>query len=264
MDDLQWADDSVLDVIHKFLSDRLGSCIFFVGTYRDNEVSPGHFVFNLMDKLESSQVPTSKVSLGGLDREDLNTMISDSLSLYPRLSMPLTDTVLRKTKGNPFFVLEFLQSLQSRGLLRYNFHQRRWVWNEDIINAEEITDNILQLLSSKMNGLSINVPLLLKVMACFGTYTSELVIGYLSESIEYPGLREGLEEAIEVGFIESSRDGRVKFVHDKVREAAYDLIPESERKQVSAYSFRLVFVVFVFLPLHFDINHTIVRYCFII
>ena len=232
LDDLQWADDTALDVIHTFLSDKIGSCMFFVGTYRDNEVHAGHAVFDLMKKLESSHVPTNKVSLTGLGREDLNTMISDALCLYPRICKSLSEVVMQKTKGNPFFVLEFIRSLKDRDLLKYNFHQRRWVWDEGTIRAEEITNNVLHLLSSKMNGLSDNVQLLLKVMACFGTKTSESVIGYLVDSAEYSAVEDGLKKAVSDGFVERNIEGTFNFVHDKVREAAYNLIPESDRKQV--------------------------------
>jgi len=125
-----------------------------------------------------------------------------------------------------------MQSLQGRGLLQYNFHQKRWVWNEDIIRAEEITDNVLHLLSSKMNGLSEDVRILLKVMACFGTSTHDSVIGYLSESAEYSGVRDGLERAVGDGFVEKHGDGNFKFVHDKIREAAYNLISDDDKMQV--------------------------------
>ena len=236
MDDLQWADSAALDVIHTILSDTMGSCMFFVGTYRDNEVQVDHDLIDFVGKLEISNVQTTKISLTGLDQEDLNTMISDALCLYPRLCRPLSSIVFHKTKGNPFFVLEFMKSLKDRGLLQYNFHQKRWVWNEDITRAEEITDNVLHLLSSKMNGLSCDVQMLLKAMACFGTCTNESVIDYLSESAEYSGVRDGLKRAVSDGFVESHREGSFKFVHDKVREAAYNLIPESEKKQVCALS----------------------------
>ena len=154
MDDIQWADRTALDVIHTILSDTMGSSMFFVGTFRNNEVQVDHDIFDLMERLEISNVRTTKVSLAGLDQKDLNTMISDALCLYPRICKSLSDIVFQKTKGNPFFVLEFMQSLKYRGLLQYNFHQKRWVWNEDMIRAEEITDNVLHLLSSKVNGLS--------------------------------------------------------------------------------------------------------------
>ena len=231
-------------MIHTILSDTMGSCMFFVGTYRNNEVQVGHDIFDLMERLEISNVQTSKLSLTGLDQEDLNTMISDALCLYPRICKSLSDIVFEKTKGNPFFVLEFMQSLQSRGLLQYNFHQKRCVWNDDIIRAEEITDNVLHLLSSKMNGLSDDAQTLLKVMACFGTSTTEPMMGYLSESLEYDGFRDWLETAIGDGYIEKDGEGNFKFVHDKVREAAYNLIPDSDKKQVCVF---LVFcVIFAF------------------
>ena len=229
---MQWADSTALDAINTILSDTMGSCMFFVGTYRDNEVQIGHPVFDLMEKLEISNVQTTKVSLAGLNQEDLNTMISDALCLYPRICRSLSDILFQKTKGNPFFLLEFMQSLKSRGLLQYNSHQKRWVWNEDIIRAEDITDHVLHLLSSKMNSLSDDVQMVLKAMACFGSSTNETVVGYLIESAEYAGVRNGLEGALSDGFIVKDGEGRLQFVHDKVREAAYNLIPDSNKKEV--------------------------------
>ena len=209
--------------------------MFFVGAYRSNEVRISHDIFNLIERLDISNVHMTKVTLNGLNPHDLNTMISDALCLYPRICKSLSNIVYQKTKGNPFFVLEFMQSLLSRGLLQYNFRQKRWVWNEDIIRAEGITDNVLHLLALKMNGLSDDVQVLLKVMACCGTSTEESVIDHLRESKEYPGLRDGLERAVSAGFVEKVDEGRVKFVHDKVREAAYNLIPDKEKNEVSMF-----------------------------
>jgi predicted ATPase len=86
-----------------------------------------------------------------------------------------------------------------------------------------------------MNGSSDDVQTLLKVMACCGTSTEESVIGHLSESTEYPGLRDGLERAVSDGFVEKDDDGNFKFCHDKIREAAYDLIPDKEKNEVSCF-----------------------------
>jgi len=235
LDDMQWADSTALDVIHTILSDTMGSCMFFVGTYRDNEVRIDHDIFDLMERLEISNVQTTRVSLTGLNKDDLNTMISDALCLYPRICKSLSDILFQKTKGNPFFVLEFMQSLQSRGLLRYNCHQKRWMWNEDIIRAEDITDNVLHLLSTKMNGLSDDVQMVLKVMACFGSSTNESAIACLSESADYAGVRNGLDGALNDGFIVKNGEGNLQFVHDKVREAAYNLIDDSDKKQVCVF-----------------------------
>jgi predicted ATPase len=103
----------------------------------------------------------------------------------------------------------------------------------ETIMAEDITNNVLHLLSSKMNGLSDDVQTLLKAMACFGTSVDEFVIGYLSEVPDYAGVGEGLTKALDEGYVERDRHGNVKFVHDKVREASYDLILEEEKTKVS-------------------------------
>ena len=175
---------------------------------------------------------TTKVALTGLDREDLNTMISDTLCLYPRICRSLSASVFEKTKGNPFFVIEFLQSLVGRGLLQYNLNTKRWVWNEAAIRSEHCMRNVLYLLSSKMTELSENVLTSLKVMACFGSSTNESVIDNLSKSSEYSDIQDSLKIASRDGFVVKGEKGNFKFVHDKVREAAYNLIPDIEKKKV--------------------------------
>ena len=206
--------------------------MFFVGTYRDNEVRADHDIFNLVERLEISNVRTTKVHLAGLNQDDLNTMISDALCLYPRICKSLTGIVFQKTNGNPFFMMEFVSSLKSRGLLRYNFHQKRWVWNEGMVHGETITDNVVHLLYSKMSCLPRNVQTLLAVMACFGSSTNESVVARLSESQHYSGVRNGMVEALSDGFIRRDEEGYLHFAHDKVREASYNLIHYSVKRQV--------------------------------
>ena len=109
------------------------------------------------------------------------------------------------------------------------------MWDEEAIRSENITDNIMHLLSHKMTAQSDNLQLVLKVMAFFGTLMKESVISHLDESDEYAGVGDGLKRAVDSGFVEKHREGECKFVHDKIREAAYNLIPESDKKQVSVF-----------------------------
>ena len=69
LDDMQWADPVSLGLVHTVLSDTPGeSSMFFVGSYRDNEVKPDHIIFgkelasysnptNNMVNVQSSPVP---------------------------------------------------------------------------------------------------------------------------------------------------------------------------------------------------------------
>jgi hypothetical protein len=132
LDDLQWCDDSVLTVVESIFGDASQSnCLFFVGTYRSNEVADDHAIFRSAKRLKSFGVPTTMMSLEGLQPNDLNTMVSDTLCVFPRICEPLSDIVFQKTKGNPYFVVAFLRSLVDRGLLKYCVNARRWLWDEE-------------------------------------------------------------------------------------------------------------------------------------
>ena len=130
--------------------------MFFIGSYRDNEVSEDHIVHGFLGWLSNFGVPVNSVQLGGLGERDVNLLISESLGMLPRLCQRLSEIVFRKTEGNPFFVQTFLRSLFDQGLLAYSPQERSWVWDTDAIRDETVTPNVIDLLSAKMSHLSQN------------------------------------------------------------------------------------------------------------
>ena len=237
LDDLQWCDDSVLTLVESIFVDASKSnCLFFVGTYRSNEVADDHEIFRSAKRLKSSGVPTTMMNLEGLQPTDLNTMVSDALCVFPRICEPLSDIVFQKTKGNPYFVLAFLRSLVDRGLLNYCVNARRWLWDEDDVSSMDVAGNVLHLLLFKMSGLSLSIRSALKTAACFGIKIDQGVIATLAASPEHADIHNLLEEVVNEGFMVKVATSHFRFVHDKVREAAYSLIPDEERDQVSKAS----------------------------
>jgi len=160
----------------------------------------------------------------------VNTMIADAVGLFPRLCSDLSDIVFQKTKGNPFFVLEFLRSLVDGGLLSYSVHQQQWTWEKHAIKSIDVSDNVLFLLTHKMSGLSEETLSTVKVLSCFGIRIHESVIEFLSRIPQFSNIRDGLEILIWESFIVQvgedswSTTARIdsprktwKFVHDKCR-----------------------------------------------
>lgn len=157
-------------------------------------------------------------------------MISDGLGIVPRLCTTLSTQVHRKTKGSPFFARQFVLTLVEQGLVTYSLREKRWLWDVDKIAAEPITDNVLQLITAKMNNLSDNAQAALKVASCFGIKVLASIVKSLSASQQYSRLQRDIDNAVEEGFIDF--DGmHYQFAHDKVREASYELISTENKNQ---------------------------------
>lgn len=229
LDDLQWGNASAFSLILSILMDiKESSCFFFVGTYRDNQVSSDHAIFSVLEGLALWNVTVTNLHLEGLCKEGLNSMVSDALCLFPRLCQTLTSIIHHKTKGSPFFVLEFLRTLVDRGLLRFSFTERRWTWDKEKIGAENITDNVLYLLTSKMHTLPDDMKMAMKVASCLGVRLDSKIIRNLPPISQEKNILSLLESAVSESYMDKIGPD-YKFVHDKIREAAYELTPRAER-----------------------------------
>ena len=133
---------------------------------------------------------------------------------------------------DPFFFLQFLRILVDRDLLHYSAQLERWEWDEDKIKHEQITNNVLCLLSDKMCRMTTEVQMALKVLSSFGIEVNENILTYLSSTSQFSDILSGVEVLISDGFV--SRVGNrtsLAFAHNKIKEAAYRLIPDDEKDE---------------------------------
>lgn len=227
LDDLQWLDAATLDLLEDLLTRNDLQHLLLIGAYRDNEVSATHPLVRKLDAIRLTGAAVQDIVLTPLAQADLCQMLVDSLHCEPGRAAPLGELLHHKTSGNPFFAIQFIGTLAEEGLLAFDYAQGRWDWDLGRIHAKGYTDNVVELMVGKLSRLPPDTQDALKQFACMGNSAEfEMLAMAYEKSIEE--LHRHLWEAVRSGLIFRSDDS-YRFLHDRVQEAAYSLIPPQMR-----------------------------------
>jgi len=228
LDDLQWIDVATIQLLEHLVTEPEVRHLLLVGAYRDNEVGPFHPLLELLEKLERAGGSVQKISLGPLSRNDVDRLVMDSL--HCEYAKPLTQLIYEKTGGNPFFTIQFFKALAEEKLLVFNPEAEAWSWDLMRIHAKGFTDDVRDLMATKLSRLPPSTQEAMKELACLGNSATVAALIIVRQESE-EALHTVLWEAVRAGFL-FRFNGAYKFVHDRVREAAYGLIPETLRTQM--------------------------------
>jgi predicted ATPase/serine phosphatase RsbU (regulator of sigma subunit)/tRNA A-37 threonylcarbamoyl transferase component Bud32 len=243
LDDLQWADSATLKLIELIMTDSDINYLFLIGAYRDNEVNSTHPFSMMLDDLKKNSVLIQELSLTPLHTKHIEQIVADTLHSTVEHIRPIAALIENKTGGNPFFVNEFLKTLYSENLLRFEISDSDrqiqispWKWNIEQIKSKGLTDNVVHLLVGNLRKLSDIAQDILQLASCIGNQFDLRTISIISEIPEMQ-IFEDLLEPIQTGLVftlsKFNKDLLImdcKFAHDRVQQAAYSLIDESSKK----------------------------------
>ncbi|MEH1834977.1 MAG: AAA family ATPase [Nostoc sp.] len=276
LDDLQWADTASLKLIQLLICESTLSSLsekteqmretkgglLLIGSYRDNEVSKAHPLYLTLQEIKKAKAIINTITLTPLNQDDLNHLIADTLHCPELIAVPLTQMVFAKTKGNPFFSVQFIKSLHDDGLIVLNFDVGYWQYNISKVKELALTDDVVEFIALQIEKLPINTQKVLKLAACIGNQFDLKTLAIVNEksvvdtaSDLWQALLDGLvlpqtenynifskdnsnQEFIVHGIestqfpISNLQLPKYKFVHDRVQQAAYSLIPEEQKKPI--------------------------------
>ncbi|MEG3956598.1 AAA family ATPase [Microcoleus sp. herbarium2] len=254
LDDLQWADSASLKLMQLLMSDSDSEYLLIIGAYRDNEVNPTHPLIQTLEKIRESGANLNNITVQPLAINHVSQLIADTLneSAATKRIQFFSELLFSKTQGNPFFLTQLLKTLASEQLLHYEASSDKWQWDIEAIQAIGITDlNVVELIARNIQKLPEATQETLKLAACIGNTFNLDILAIVNEASElvtgaqlWPALQAGLilplsnAYKIPLVFAESEaasvrlQDVKVdyKFLHDRVQQSAYSLIPETEKK----------------------------------
>jgi predicted ATPase len=256
LSDLHWGGREAYALLKTLLSDtRLSTQNFmFVGTHRSVERSKG--LQDLSNGVRRNQ--KIHIKLSDLTKDYLGVLLSSLLGREEDEIKSLVEAVHGKTRGTPFFVRQFLELLEERGLLFYSLSSYRWEWDAERIHLEtDISDNVVDFVASKIRQMPNSQQITVQTAACLMVTHFQVDVLFhildghsdVNPDCEAEGremvyddkevvhidnvdeLRTVLRGAVQDGLLQEINAGVFKFVHDRIREGAYSLLPEGPSRK---------------------------------
>jgi histidine kinase len=256
LDDLQWIDVPSLKLLRRLLVDDESKHLLVIGAYRDNEVDALHPLALHVADMERDGATLATIELGALELADIAQLVVDALGGSPAEAAPIAEACLEKTHGNPFFLGRFLLDLHEDGVIYLDVERGRWGCDVEELGKRQVAENVVDLLAKTLDTLPLPTKAALRMAGCLG---NTFDLGTLSLATArppaalagdlWPALQRGLLLPLDADyrFVEgmggeaSSLEGvRYRFLHDRVQQAAYQLIPAGERAGVHCEIGRLL------------------------
>jgi PAS domain S-box-containing protein len=227
LDDLQWADSASLHLVERIATDRSVHHLLLVGAYRETGIGSQHPLMQSRAAIQSAGIALHALHVAALDAEHINALLAGGLHCPPERSQPLAQAVYAKTKGNPFFIRQFLRTLVDQRLLSRDAAQG-WRWDLDRIMALQATDNVVQFMADKLHELPPPALQLIQRCACIGNHFDLETLAAISEAA-LDEILAMLDILAQAGLVHRMQE-RYLFTDDRIQEAAYSLLSSVERE----------------------------------
>jgi len=217
MDDLHWADPLSIEWLDRLVSDPGDEPLMVMALYRP--------VF--AHKWPASSKPTV-IEVKELNERESRKLLFELLGVSA-LPAKLIREVLKRTRGNPFFIEELIHSFIDSGVLVQ--HGRRWEFAKDVESAQ-IPDTLRSVILARIDALEVRLRRVLQCASVIGR-------GFRYEMLEYitdfqSRLDAYVHQLVDVHFlIEQSLVAELLYLfrHAVARDVTYETLLRRRRAE---------------------------------
>ncbi len=228
LDDLQWADQSGLQLLVHLVSSAQPMRLLILGTYRDDELAASH---PLMEALAAlwRQPRVSRIDLSGLDEQGVESLLAAGAGYaLDDEATALAQLIHRDTDGNPFFVTELLRHLADAGQISVD-PTRGWIAQTDLSQIT-MPNSLREVIGMRVGRLGPDAERLLWTAAVMGLDFDFSVLA-LATSTSEDVLLDTLDRAASAALVYEVTEvaGQFRFRHALIQRTLYDGIGATRR-----------------------------------
>jgi tetratricopeptide (TPR) repeat protein len=234
LDDLHWADQGTLSLLHYLLRYLKNDRVFVLAAYREIELDRAHPLAAALVEWNRERLAT-RVMLSRLSSADTNALLG-ALFGQESVSDGFASAVHRETEGNPFFIEEVVKSLIEQGQIYRD--DGRWMRKE--VHELALPQSVKEAIGRRLTRLRDEVVDTLRTAAALGKSFSFGELASVSAADE-DALLDALDEASSAQLVraDSSAPGartrggdNFVFTHDKIREVLYEELNPIRRRRL--------------------------------
>lgn len=243
IDDWQWADAASLSLLKSVMNNKNIRYLLLIGAYRDNEIYATYPFTMAFEEVKKSQGKVGTINLQNLQQADVHCLVKDALNDSPGLDN-VSRLVYEKTHGNAFFLVQLLNDLYEKSVITFCPIKQHWIWRQEDIESRKVADNVVKLMSEKIQKLPENAQRSIIYSSCIG-YRFELATLAAIQGKPAHEVAADLEQALLEGILvpvglnyriakqkDNTNSVYYQFIHDRVHQAAYGMLEQEVREKI--------------------------------
>ena len=147
LDDLQWTDPSSLLLLHYLARGMQRTRLLVLAAYRHTDIDDKHPLSPVLTELKRERLPMS-VSLKRMSLDEISEMIEQMLE-QDDIPTEFCKMVYEKTRGNPFFAEEVIESLKEEGII----YREENKWKIKEISKIEFPESVKNVVKARFSRL---------------------------------------------------------------------------------------------------------------